>query len=82
MRLIQATVKSQTDSGGSEWHLDVKVTPIGGVLLGALVAWMGWKGLKMISRRLWLPVGAGVAMLALRQMARSNKEHEHYQEEE
>ncbi|MEJ5250871.1 MAG: hypothetical protein HPY54_00495 [Chthonomonadetes bacterium] len=82
MRLIQATVRSRTDNGVSKWHLDVEATPVGGVLLGALVAWMGWKGLKLISRRLWLPVGAGVAVLALRRMARSNKEPEDYQEEE
>lgn len=82
MQLVRAIVRRQTSNGKSEWHVDVEMTPVGGVVFGTVVAWAGMKVLKTLRKRLWLPIGMGLAMLALRQLTRSREECGAYQEEE
>lgn len=82
MQLVRAVVRRQTSDGTSELHMDVEMTPVGGVLFGALVAWTGYKVFKTLRKRLWIPIGTGLAMLALRQLSRSRETGGSYQEEE
>lgn len=82
MQLVRAVVRRQTSDGKSELHVDVEVTPVGGVVFGTVVAWAGIRVLKTLSKRLWLPIGTGLAVLALRQLTRSREECGSCQEEE
>lgn len=82
MQLVRAIVRRQTSNGKSEWHVDVEMTPAGGVVFGTVVAWAGIKAVKALRKRLWLPIGMGLAVLALRYLSRSGEECGSYQEEE
>lgn len=68
MELVRVVVKRRSTDDGTELNINVQTTPIGSLLAGATVIWIGTKMLRMFRRRLWLPVGAGVAMLALRRL--------------
>ncbi|MGQ9488534.1 MAG: hypothetical protein ACUVTY_04430 [Armatimonadota bacterium] len=82
MRLVRTVIRRQTNNGKSTLHLDVEMTPLGGVVFGIFVAWTGYKAFKALRKRLWLPIGTGIAMLALRYLSRSREECRSYQEEE
>lgn len=73
MQLVRAIVRRQTSNGKSEWHVDVEMTPVGGVVFGTTVAWAGMKAVKALRKRLWLPIGTGLAVLVLRHLSRSGE---------
>lgn len=68
MELVRVVVKRRSTDDGTELNINVQTTPIGSLLAGATAIWIGTKMLRMFRRRLWLPMGAGVAMLALRRL--------------
>ncbi|MGC8784009.1 MAG: hypothetical protein ACP5RN_06460 [Armatimonadota bacterium] len=68
MELVRVVVKRRSTDGGTELNINVQATPIGSLLAGATAIWIGTKMLRMFRRRLWLPLSAGVAMLALRRL--------------
>lgn len=82
MELVRVVVKRRSTDDGTELNINVQTTPIGSLLAGATVIWIGAKMLRMFRRRLWLPVGAGVAMFALRRLPSRKKEQEASDEEE
>ncbi|MCS6830363.1 MAG: hypothetical protein RMM08_07220 [Armatimonadota bacterium] len=67
MELVRVVVKRHSTDDSSELNINIQTTPIGSLLAGAAVIWLGAKLLRMVKRRWWLPMGAGAAMLALRQ---------------
>lgn len=68
MELVRVVVKRRSTDDSTELNINVQTTPIGSLLAGATVIWIGAKVLRTFRRRLWLPMGAGVAMLALRRL--------------
>jgi hypothetical protein len=80
MELVRVVVKRRSTDGSSELNINVQTTPAGSLLAGATVLWIGTKVFRILKRRWWLPVGAGVAMLALRQLTSANK-HQKVQEQ-
>lgn len=82
MKLVQVEVKRHSTNGSSELNINVQTTPAGSLLVGAVAIWIGTKLLKLVRRRWWLPVSAGAAILALRQLASARKDREETSEEE
>ncbi|GIV19766.1 MAG: hypothetical protein KatS3mg023_1517 [Armatimonadota bacterium] len=68
MELVRVVVQRRNVNGGSELNINVQTTPVGSLLAGAAVIWIGTKLFRLFRRRWWLPAGAGVALLALHQM--------------
>jgi len=73
MELVRVVVKRRNTDGTSELDIHLETTPTGSLLVGATVLWIGTKVFRMLKRRWWLPVGVGVAMLALRQLTSANR---------
>ncbi|GIV14782.1 MAG: hypothetical protein KatS3mg022_0217 [Armatimonadota bacterium] len=82
MELVRLVVKRRSTDDSTELNINVQTTPIGSLLAGATVIWIGAKVLRMFRRRLWLPMGAGIAMLALRQLSSRKGSQEASDEEE
>ncbi len=80
MELVRVVVKRRSTDGGSELDLNVQTTPAGSLLAGAAALWIGAKVFRTLRRRWWLPVGAGVAVLALRQLGSANKHQQVHEE--
>lgn len=74
MRLVRTIVKRHTTNGASELHINVELTPLGGLVAGAAIAWAGWQALKALRKQWWLPIGAGLTMLVLRQISHQSQE--------
>lgn len=85
MELVRVVIQRRNVDGCSELNINVQTTPVGSLLAGATVIWIGTKLFRLIRRRWWLPAGAGVALLALRQMTsarQTEKSPEETSEEE
>lgn len=82
MKLVQVDVKRHSTNGSSELNINVQTTPAGSLLVGIVAIWMGAKLFRIVKHRWWLPVGAGVGILALRQLASARKHTEETSEEE
>ncbi len=82
MKLVQVEVKRHSTNGSAEININVQTTPAGSLLVGAVAIWIGTKLFKLVRRRWWLPVSAGVGILALRQLASARKDREETSEEE
>ncbi len=80
MELVRVVVKRRNTDGTSELDIHLETTPTGSLVAGATVLWMGTQVFRMLKRRWWLALGAGVAMLALRQLTSANR-HQKVQEE-
>lgn len=74
MDLIRATVTREIAPGRSQTHVKVETTPVGSALLGVLGVWLGYRMLRNLRRRWWLPIGMGLATLAYRQFSSTNSE--------
>ncbi len=70
MRLVKATVKRESAPGHSEMHLNVELAPMGTVVFGSIAVWLGFRLWKTLRRRWWLPVGAGLIVLASKGISR------------
>lgn len=66
MELVQVVVRRRTDEEGTELNIQVQTTPVGSLLAGAAVVWVGAKLLQRLRRRWWLPIGAGAIALLLK----------------
>lgn len=66
MELIQVVVHRRTSEEGTELNIRVQTAPVGNLLAGAAVIWVGTKLLQRFRRRWWLPLGAGAVVLLLR----------------
>jgi hypothetical protein len=73
MELVRVVVQRRNVDGGSELNINVQTTPVGSLLVGAAAIWTGTKLFRLVRRRWWLPAGAGVAVLALRQLTSTRK---------
>jgi hypothetical protein len=74
MELVRVAVTRRSTDDGSELNINVQTTPMGSLLVGATAIWIGAKLLKVFRRRLWLPLGVSVAMLALRRLSSRQEE--------
>jgi len=74
MELVRVAVTRRSTDDGSELNINVQTTPMGSLLVGATAIWIGAKLLKVFRRRLWLPLGVSMAMLALRRLSSRQEE--------
>ncbi len=74
MQLVQAKVTRSSSDGKSEVRVDVQMTPLGSLVLAAGLAWLGYTTFRLLRRRLWLPVGIGIAGFLLRPLVRGVKD--------
>lgn len=74
MELVRVVVKRRNVDGSSELNIHVQTTPVGSLLAGAAVIWIGTNLFRLFRRRWWLPTGTGAAVLVLRQLASTRKD--------
>lgn len=74
MELVRVVVKRRNVDGSSELNIHVQTTPVGSLLAGAAVIWIGTNLFRLVRRRWWLPAGTGAAVLVLRQLASTRKD--------
>lgn len=71
MELVQVVVRRRTDEAGTELNIRVQTTPMGSLVAGAAVVWVGAKLWQLLRRRWWLPIGAGAVALLLKGLSAS-----------
>ena len=76
MELVQVVVRRHSTDNGTELDIKVQTTPVGSVLAGAAVIWIGFTMLRTWRRWLWLPASAGIAMWALRWLNGASSQRE------